>query len=330
MPARRLLPAVLLLALAALACRAADQAAIAEDEPTPTVEITQDVLPGDYDLTVTNGDDSRQVIVHLPPNYDGEARLPLIIVLHGGGGRASQIQRVSRMDAAADEYGFIAVYPDGSGPLEEALFTWNTGHCCGYALEHGVDDVAFLNVLIDSMLSHFAVDAERVFVTGISNGGMMAYRAAAELSERIAGIAPIAGTIGGSPPDSDASYVIPQPSHPVAVLAFHGFEDQHVLYAGGVGPQSVEPGRFDMSVADSIAFWVAANGCDSEPIAESRADGNVIIQRYQGCAAPVVLVTIVDGGHSWPGGVRGLLGETPTRDISASEMMLEFFMGLGN
>ncbi len=327
---RRLFTFVAVLALATLGCRAAEQAAITEDEPTPTVEISQDLLPGDYDLTVTNGDDSRQVIVHLPPDYNGETELPLIIVLHGGGGRASQIQRASRMDAAADEYGFIAVYPNGSGPLEEALFTWNTGHCCGYALEHEVDDVAFLTVLIDSMLGHFAVDLERVFVTGISNGGMMSYRAAADLSQRIAGIAPVAGTIGGSPPDSDTSYVIPQPSQPVAVIAFHGLNDQHVLYDGGVGPDSVEPGRFDVSVADSIGFWVAANGCAPDPEVETLAEDNIIIERYQGCAAPVVLVTIVDGGHAWPGGAGRLLGDAPTQDISASEMMLQFFLGLGD
>jgi polyhydroxybutyrate depolymerase len=330
MAIRRILPAILALALAALACRAAEQAAIPEETPTPTVDVSQDVPPGNYELNVANGEDSRRVIIHLPPDYDGETPMPMILVLHGGGGRASQIQRVSGMDAAADEFGFIVVYPDGSGPLEEALFTWNTGHCCGYALEQGVDDVAFLTVLLNSMQGHFAIDPDAVFVTGISNGAMMAYRAAADLSDRIAGIAPIAGTIGGSPPDSDVSYVIPQPDQPVAVIAFHGQQDQNVLYGGGEGPESIEPGRFDMSVADSMAFWVAANGCSGESELETLADDNVLVERYLGCTAPVVLVTIVDGGHAWPGGGRGLLGEPPTQDISASEMMLEFFLALGN
>jgi polyhydroxybutyrate depolymerase len=106
-------------------------------------------------------------------------------------------------------------------------------------------------------------------------------------------------------------------------------QDQHVLYEGGLGPEALTQGRIDLSVERSIAFWVEADGCDPEPATETMADGNIIIDTFSGCDAgtEVVLVTILDGLHAWPGGKSGI-GDTPTQDISANEMMLKFFLGI--
>jgi polyhydroxybutyrate depolymerase len=317
---------ILLLAIALSGCRLAQRFA-----PTPTpIPFSEGGIPapGDYPLSVVNGEDRRDVIVHLPPAYDGAAELPMVIVLHGGAGSAEHIKRHSQMDADADQFGFIAVYPNGSGRLGDTLLTWNAGHCCGYALENNSDDVAILSALIDAMLSHYAIDPDRVYIAGISNGGMMAYRAGAELADKVAAIAPIAASIGGQV-NADSPVVFPDtPASPVAVIAFHGMQDQHVLYDGGLSPMAVQDGRIDLSVDSSISFWVKANGCDPQQASETQAGGNIIVETYSGCAsgADVVLVTIVDGGHAWPGAPERLVGDDPTQDISANQMMLEFFL----
>jgi polyhydroxybutyrate depolymerase len=118
------------------------------------------------------------------------------------------------------------------------------------------------------------------------------------------------------------------PSSPVAVMAFNGKLDQRVLYDGGQSSVAFDP-RVDLSVAESIQFWVEANGCDSIPYRESHFDGNILIDDYYtGCLgnSAVILVTIVDGGHAWPGAKSRLVSDPPTQDISANEMMLEFFL----
>jgi polyhydroxybutyrate depolymerase len=266
--------------------------------------------------------------VHLPPAYDGGTRLPLIIVLHGGAGSGEHIQRVSEMDADADEYGFVVAYPNGSGNFENRLFTWNAGHCCGEARRENVNDVAFIAALIDNLLSHYAIDPDRVYLAGISNGGMMAYRAGAELADKVAGIAPIAGSLGGQVTPDGPQIFPASPSEAVSVIAFHGMQDQHVLYDGGTSPMAIEDGRVDLSVDSSVSFWVKANGCDAAPTTAEQADGNIVVETYTNCegGSEVVLVTIVDGGHAWPGARRGLVSDQPTQDISANQMMLEFFL----
>ncbi len=285
------------------------------------------ISTGNYSVVMGPQGDSRDVTLHFPPAYDGNHRLPLIIVLHGGGGSGEQVERQSEMDSYADEFGFVAAYPNGSGRLEDAFLTWNSGHCCGYALSHNVDDVDFLSALIDSLVSDYAVDPNRIFMTGLSNGAMMTYRAGAELAYKIAGIAPIAGTIGGQIDGSGPQIIPDTPGQPVSVIAFHGKQDTHVLYDGGIGGEQIDAGRADLSVPTSISFWVNADGCNPNPSTETQADGNIIIDTYSGCEAgtEVVLVTIMDGAHAWPGGKAGI-GDTPTQDISASEMILQFFL----
>jgi len=102
-----------------------------------------------------------------------------------------------------------------------------------------------------------------------------------------------------------------------------------VLYDGGHGPRTSAT-RVDLSVAESITFWLAANGCSAEFSEEASANGNIIVRRYSGCppGGEVALVTIVDGGHAWPGARKGFFSDEPTQDISANQMMLEFFSSL--
>ena len=197
----------------------------------------------------------RRYLLHVPPRSREAAAAPLVIVLHGDAGSAREAQRITGMDAVADRHGFFVAYPEGSGWADLPPRSWNAGTCCGYARNARVDDVQYLRALIAHLLKTQPIDPQRVYATGISNGGMMAHRLGCELSDRIAAIAPVA-----------AALAVPScaPQRPVPILMFHGTADRAVPYDGGRG--SAEPdGRMDPAAAAVASFWAAHNRCASTP-----------------------------------------------------------------
>jgi polyhydroxybutyrate depolymerase len=274
-------------------------------------------LVGDRDGSLSFENRKRTYLLHFPPNYDGRVAVPLVIVLHGGGGNGRSVAEMTGFSEEADSGGFVAVYPDGTGVLGDRVLTWNSGNCCGYAMDKNVNDVGFIGALIAKLEQEFNIDSSRVFATGISNGGMMAYRLGCELSDKIAGIGPVAGALN----------VDCNPSHTVSVVAFHGTGDQHVLYNGGVPVARFDPHpRVDRSVAYAISFWVQRDSC--APIPSETVNGGIIVDGYSNCSngTAVALYTIVGGLHAWPGGQKGSVrGDEPTREISATQVMWEFF-----
>jgi polyhydroxybutyrate depolymerase len=286
--------------------------------PAPTTTPRRAPLkPGDYEQTLTHAGRERAYTVHLPRGIGDEIALPLVIVLHGGGGNDDNAARMTGFSAQADKAEFIVVYPNGAGRLQDRILTWNSGNCCGYARDNNVDDVGFLRALIEQLQRDYPVNPKRIYATGISNGGMMAYRLACEMSDQLAAIAPVAGALN----------VECKPAQPVAVIAFHGTADQHVLYDGGVPVSKLDPRpRTDNSVAFAISFWVNQNQCAAPPQKSER--GKAIIETHTNCRdnADVVLYTLKDFGHAWPQGARGtILADDPKADISATEVMWEFF-----
>lgn len=258
----------------------------------------------------------RSFRVHVPPGYVHGRPTPLVLMFHGGGGSADQFQnRSARMDAVADREGFITVYPEGTG----VLATWNGGICCGRAAQDDIDDVAFVDALLDHLESALCVDRTRVFASGMSNGAILSHRLACELSERISAIAPVAGTIG---------VANCAPTRDVPVMQIHGSEDGHVPWEGGVGCGPTATSF--VSVPESMEGWRTRNGCD----ATSRAtftQGNGSCAAYEGCSAAVELCTINGAGHSWPGGEASAnVTECPddgpqSESFSASEAVWRFF-----
>lgn len=237
-------------------------------------------------------------------------------MLHGDAGNPRSLQRISEMDRVADRHGFFVVYPEGSGWLGWPPRSWNAGNCCGYARNAGVDDVAFLRALIAQLLRTHPIDPARVYAAGISNGGMMAHRLACELSDRLAAIAVVSGTL---------AVERCSPSRPLPLLMIHGTADRYVPYEGGRGALAKDQ-RTDRAVADVASWWAARNGCDPAPRHEER--GRIRQQAYEGCAeaADVLLYTLQGGGHAWPGGLRGWrFGKTPATELPASEVIWEFF-----
>jgi polyhydroxybutyrate depolymerase len=280
--------------------------------------------PGDHTRSLDVDKRTRTYLVHVPPGHDGSRPVPVVLVFHGGASNAEQMVRFSGLNEKADKAGFIAIYPNGTGRLEKVL-TWNSGNCCGYAMQNKVDDVAFTRALLDDLAKVVKVDDKRVYATGMSNGAIMAYRLASELSDRIAAIAPVSGPMG-----TEAC----KPKRPVPVMHFHGTEDQFAPFKGGKGEKSVSGTDF-YSVDHSIQAWVKANGCKEKEgsatveLPDKAKDGTTITIKTYGpgkAGAEVVLVMIEGGGHTWPGREPGLkvLGKS-TKNILANDLMWEFF-----
>lgn len=266
--------------------------------------------------TLDAGGISRSYLVHIPASYDPFQKTAVVLVFHGGGGNADNARNMTGFDAVADVEGFVVVYPNGTGQTEQFLLTWNGGECCGYAVEQGIDDVGFVVALLDDLETVVAVDPKRIYASGMSNGAIMSFRLACELSDKIAAIGPVAATqnIENCTPD-----------RPVPVLEIHGDSDQNVPYKGGVGADSLVGIDFS-SVAETQAFWVGKNGCDSN--SESEQVGNIHHEVYSGCekGAAVELYTVLGGGHAWPGGQPGRQGaDVPTAELNASEVIWAFF-----
>jgi polyhydroxybutyrate depolymerase len=274
---------------------------------------------GDHTRTLQVDAQTRSYLVHVPPNCDPAKPMPVVLIFHGAGMNAVLMQGFSGLNGKADEAGFIAVYPNGTGA--GPFLTFNSGGVEWELVKKQPNDVAFVSQLLDDLATVANVDPKRIYATGMSNGGMMCYRLAAELSERIAAIAPVAGTM---------AVTEAKPKRPVPVLHFHGTEDRLVPYGGP--DQRVPKFLTFKSVEDSVATWVKLNGCREEPVIEELPDAaddgmRVTRKTYRGDnGAEVVLVTVTGGGHTWPGRQPpfGLIGRS-TRDISATNMIWEFF-----
>lgn len=305
--------------------------AVGQAEPLPA---------GDHYRYFNQGEWRRRYLVHVPEKVERRRDVPVVLVLHGAAMNAARTVSFTGMNAKADEAGFLAVYPEGTG--FNPLLTWNVGGMSPEWEATRPDDVAYIRQVLKDLDVVASVDRKRIYATGMSNGGMMCYRLAQEMSERIAAIAPVAGTM-------TLEHV--RPVRPVPVLHFHGRDDTVVPYAG---PAVVaEPGertpllfRF-RSVDATIQAWVAANGCSPDAVIEEEPtslripgqdmpqttsainDGTQVRRhRYAGGrgGAEVILMEIAGGGHTWPGmqPVVSWLGKS-TRRISANDLIWDFF-----
>jgi polyhydroxybutyrate depolymerase len=262
---------------------------------------------------------ARSYVVRVPENVKNNARLPLVMVLHGGGGNAANAETMTGFTEKARTENFIVVYPEGSGRFRRGLLTWNAGHCCGHAMTERVDDVKFINLLIDHLVNEYPIDDKRIYVTGMSNGGMMTHRLGIELSNRIAAIAPVVGTVFGDERKS---------AHPVPALMINGLLDRSVPNAGGA-----PGGRFTDAwdgvpakpALDQGTFWASSNGCEATPTKFETATHS----RWQykcPVGRDVELIVLKDNGHAWPGGQQGnRRGDKPSAALNATEVIWDFF-----
>lgn len=276
------------------------------------------------------GNVKRTYLLYEPENKSKALR-SLVIALHGGGGMGEHMIKLTkeRFNQLADRDGFLVAYPDA---IEKQ---WNDGRINttsrGKTPNENKDDVGFISALIDDLIQNKGVDPKRVFVTGMSNGAMMTYRLACELSGKIAAAAPVAGNI-------TEGVSACAPHNPVSMLIINNTRDPLVPWNGGdvTGPFGRKKLGKVLSVKSSVDFWVKNDGCNQTPELTTIPDKNtedgstVTVKKYENGKnhTAVYLYTVEGGGHTWPGGLpyftEGLVGKT-NMDFNACDTIWEFF-----
>jgi polyhydroxybutyrate depolymerase len=231
----------------------------------------------------------RSYRLHLPASVGPPKRIPLVLVLHGATGNAARVELRYHWDVLSDRDGFVVVYPQGE------LDQWNT------TLDpSGADDVRFLTALIDHLVRNLLIDARRVYVAGMSNGGAMTYRLGCALADRVAAIAPVEAWNPGC-----------RPTQPVSMVAVHGLADHEVSFT---------------AAQQSVSAWRAYDDCPAH--GQVQQSGPVTHSVWSHCAAGIAveLYGVAGGGHEWPGSSPPLAGhDPPSPDLDATQVIWRFF-----
>ncbi len=254
----------------------------------------------------------RTVRVYRPANE--LAKPALVIVLHGSFGGGFRMEADSGFDAQADRLGWVAAYPDGVAD------GWDTfGSTDKWGQHPGADDIEFISKLIDRLEASDAVDPNRVYVTGLSRGGMMTYRLGCELSDRIAAIAPVSGNMATVTGSADVPCTL---SRPVSVFAIHGTADGVIPIGGGKVDIMYSP------FADVIARWRSMDGCDGGDTIGIDADGPSTTTTWSCSAGTTVEQRVVTGGgHTWPRVLGTLASDGGWADsFDAARLIADFFV----
>jgi polyhydroxybutyrate depolymerase len=207
------------------------------------------------------------------------ASAALVVVLHGYSGSARQVERDYQWDGLADSDKFVVAYPDGLGRA------WNVDGetCCGRPGREGVDDVAFIGAAVADIAKNVGTNPAKVYVTGMSNGGIMSYTLACT-TDIFAAIGPVAGTQLNSC----------RTPHPTSVIHIHGTADRLVPYGGGQGFSVID----GPPVPGVNSFWRDVDRCGTP----TATIGGPVTTSTARCAdnRGVVLITVDGGGHEWP------------------------------
>jgi polyhydroxybutyrate depolymerase len=258
---------------------------------------------------ITHDEMQRSYILYTPSTYDGSVSAPLVLNFHGFGGSAAGQMSNGDFRPLAEMYGFLVVHPQGTRLL--GIPHWNVG---GWTIGSTTDDVGFIDALIDSLSLDYNIDPKRIYSTGMSNGGYMSFLLACQLSDRIAAVASVTGSM------TTETYDQCIPQRPVPVLQIHGTSDGTVPYQGDT---------WTKSIIDVLNYWVVVNQCSTagdttalpnldpgdgstvQHIVFTGGDNGVTVEHFK----------VTGGGHTWPGSSRG----NANQDIDASERIWAFF-----
>jgi len=262
----------------------------------------------------------RKYNTHLPAGYHSNTRYPLVIGLHGGQQAASSslgwtaFAYQSKLSEKADSAGFIVVYPEGM--VFNQNRSWNAGNCCPPATNLNVDDIGFIDNLLDTLFSNYSIDTTRVYATGSSNGGMLCYRLACELSHRFAAIAPNA---------CSHMYFPCNPTNKIPVISFHSKVDPIVPYTGGMGGAPPLTTLYFPSQDSTMTLWSKKNDCQSIDTIINGNGTNYDFIKIHNCSCNVEIhhYATSDGSHSWPGGNPN--NNPVSTQISATDLLWAFF-----
>jgi polyhydroxybutyrate depolymerase len=287
-------------------------------------------------LAVT-GQGTRRYSIYVPPFTNANPH-PALVSIHGGGGTAMLQAATSQLNQFAQQHNFYVVYLEGTGTIQ----TFNGGACCGTAQTQNIDDVLYVQSVLNDVEANFNVDANKEFATGFSNGGIMTHRLACTLSNRFAAVAAVSGGSGEFDNALNRYYTC-NPARPIPILHIQAGNDRNYPFAGGVGA-GISSTNF-YSIDSTIADWRTRNNVTPQVTLEqvtltttcyhytTRADTSKP-------SAPVTLCKInppdvydavnqivFGGGHSWPGGMRSpsANSDVPVTDFSANAYMWAFF-----
>lgn len=287
--------------------------------------------------TITVDGKQRQYIIHLPPGYENVDKLPVLFGLHGGGGTYKNTISFYNLNGLADKNGFIVIYPNAIGK------SWTIPGFSTRAKgnDSTVNDVHFISVLIDTIIQHYKGDSTEIFATGISRGGEFSLYLAYKLSSRIRAIASVCASVP-EPVLNHYSF-----RHPTPVLLINGTSDPLIPYYGGYGKylRTHEPDEgFDMAPTDELIKRIlfsedSLTAIPKTPVVTPMPDNDpddgctAIKYEYTCAGVKVILIKVINGGHTWPGGKQYLpkfiVGKV-CRDFNAEDEIFAFFLSVIN
>ena len=252
----------------------------------------------------------REHLVFIPDNYTDAKSYPLVIFLHGYGGNGQGGMEYSQFNQVGNTYNFLIVYPSG-------IPNWNSGIGDNpTSSTPDVNDVGYIDALIDTLSDSFNIDLGRIYATGFSNGGFMAYKLACQLSHRIAAVASVSGVMSTSTLDKC------NPSRAIPVLHIHGTKDNMVFIDGLKEWRSVE---------ETVRYWTNFNNCDISEMtvlqdSDPTDDCTVEKYSYTNCTnnSNVTYYKVINGGHTWPGAYP-IIYQNTNKDMDASIEIWNFF-----
>ena len=292
--------------LTLIACNEQDETPINPNSHTIELEY--------YDSIIYDGLE-RTYFVHLPASYNPSIAYPLVFAMHGGGLFGYEgIEGQSQLSELSDSENFIVVYPEGLKTLR--FRTWNAGDCCPAATTRGTDDAGFINSLLEKLKLELSLNSKKVYATGFSNGGQLAYKLANQYPNKFAAVSAVAGVLQDFPFN---------PARKVPVIHFHSYQDATAPYSGGF---SDAPNiNLEFPSVESTLQLIADNyNCEIAKEAIFTNPNTYDFFRYSDCDDNVQIELYVsqDGGHTWPGG-QAFANMEVTNHFNASTLMWEFF-----
>lgn len=273
-----------------------------------------------YTLNLSSGGMERTYIIHFPIAYGNMQTYPLVIALHGGEGTDSRFLNTTGFTQESDSKGFIVIFPQGVDN------TWADARGTTDASKIGVNDIAFIQSLINYSVENFDVDSKEVYVTGFSDGGFMAITLACAIPNEIAAVAPVAA---GQPENLTIC------NRQVPFLLIHGSADPYVPANGGhvIGTNG---GGYTLSSNQTVQFWANINGCSKTTSTQTlpivvQDNTSVTETTYNDCYASTVFYDVIGGGHAWPGGqykqysIGPVAQGTISGNINATQVIWQFF-----
>ncbi len=283
----------------------------------------------DLKISIEHDGFTRTFILHLPRDFQKQSNLPLVIAMHGGSGTGKGMIKLTKgkFNELADKYNFLVVYPDGLGK------SWHDDRSdpISFAHKNNIDDIGFLRKMIEKLISEYHADPGRIFATGISNGGFMCFRISRSLTDYIKAVAPVCACI---PVIAKDMYLN---GPPMNIMLINGTADPLVPYDGGeVEVLGRKRGKI-LSTDETIDIFLKRNNLTDTALVKEfedkdQDDGTRVLQyEWSDSVKKVVLIKVINGGHTWPDGWQylheRLVGKT-THDINACEVIWEFFCSL--